>query len=350
MSGVAPAPVRLRPATAPPEARGLARDAVRLQAVGPRGVVTGVAGDLPDLLRPGDLLIANRSALRPAAIDAEVETPGEGAPRRIVLHLAHRYGPGSWLVEPRRDAGTPGPLPLPVGARLRAANVTATLLGAYPGLPRLRFLRSDGDLAAAAERHGRPVRYGHLPEPVPRDAYGTVFGDRPGSAEMASAGRPFTPAVLGALRDRGVEVVRVTLHAGVSGLDAPEDPVELRVPAEPFEVDAGAAAAVNDALAQGRCVIAIGTGAVRALESAWDGRRVRALRGWTRKVLRPGTSGRFLHGIVTGLHDPEASHLWLLRAVLGERRVEQAYRAAAEADLLSHEFGDLQLLWREDAA
>ena len=224
----------------------------------------------------------------------------------------------------------------------------ARIAGAYPGLPRLRFLRTDADLAAAAERWGRPVRYGYLnavPEP---SSYATVFGDRPGSAEMASAGRPFSRHVLERLRDRGVRIERVTLHAGVSGIEAPDDDEDLHVPAEPFEVDEAVAQAVNGTLAVGGRVVAIGTGAVRALESAWDGGRVVARRGWTRKVLVPGRSGRFLSGLITGLHDPGASHLRLLRAVVGERRVADAYRAAEAEGLLAHEFGDLQLLWRDD--
>jgi S-adenosylmethionine:tRNA ribosyltransferase-isomerase len=346
----------LRPATEPPEDRGLARDEVRLQALGERGVADARVRDLPRLLRRGDLLVANRSALRPAAVDAEPATPDTGAPPRFLLHLAQRYGPGAWLVEPRVDEATPGPLDLPLGTRLRVAGLDARLLGSYPGLPRLRFLHVDGaanggrDLAEAAERHGRPVRYGHLRARPPRSAYATVFGDRPGSAEMASAGRPFTAALLQALRARGVGLTRITLHAGVSGLEAPEDDEALQVPAEAFEVSAGAARAVNEALADGRRVVAIGTGAVRALETAWDGRSVRAVRGWTRTVLRPGRSGGFLSGVLTGLHDAEASHLRLLRAVVGERRVSDAYRAATDAGLLAHEFGDVQLLWRQGAA
>lgn len=346
----------LRPATEPPEDRGLDRDEVRLQVVGDGDVSDARVRDLPRLLRPGDLLVANRSALRLAAVDAEPTTSDTAAPGRFLLHLAQRYGPDTWLVEPRVDEATPGPLDLPPGTRLRVAGVDARLSGPYPGLPRLRFLHVDvgangaRDLAGAAEGHGRPVRYGHLRARPARSAYATVFGDRPGSAEMASAGRPFTPALLEALRTRGVNLARVTLHAGVSGLEAPEDDEALQVPAEAFEVSADAARAVNEVLAEGRRVVAIGTGAVRALETAWDGRSVRAVRGWTRTVLRPGRSGRFLAGVLTGLHDAEASHLRLLRAVVGEGRVAEAYRAAADAGLLAHEFGDVQLLWREGAA
>ncbi len=222
------------------------------------------------------------------------------------------------------------------------ATVDATVLAPNPGLRRLRFLRTDGEPAATA-----PVRYGHLRVQPPVQAYATVFGDRPGSAEMASAGRPFTAWLLRAVRARGVELARVTLHAGVSSLDAPDDAAQLIVPAETFEVDAATVRAVNDALGEGRRVVAIGTGAVPALESAWDGRAVRPVRGWTRRVLAPGRSGRFLSGLITGLHGgSEASHLRLLQAVLGTERVQQAYCAAAAEDLLAHEFGDLQLLWR----
>jgi len=331
------------------------RDAVRLQVVDATGVASARVRDLPAFLRRGDLLVANRSALRPAAVHARIDDPPPGVQERILVHFAHRYGPGAWLAELRVDEANPGPLPLPIGTRLRMgeaedaapldapldAPVDATVLAPYPGLPRLRFLRTDGEPTATA-----PVRYGHVRGRPPLQAYATIFGDRPGSAEMASAGRPFTASLLQALRTRGVQLVRITLHAGVSSLDAPADDARLIVPAEAFEVDAATAGTVNDALGEGRRVVAIGTGAVRALESAWDGHAVRPVRGWTRRVLTPGRSGRFLSGLITGLHGPEASHLRLLLAMLGTERVQQAYRAAAEADLAAHEFGDLQLIWR----
>ncbi len=335
----------LAAATEPPEARGTPADGVRLQVVGDDGIATGTMRDLPEALRAGDLLVANRSAVRKAALDAEV-VAGPHAGERRLLHLAQRYGAGVWLVELRPDEATPGPCRLPLGTRLTVHGRILRLWGTYPGLPRLRFAGADDDLASIAEREGRIVRYGHLPRAFGPEAYRTVFGDRPGSAEMASAGRPFTPDLLRRLRQHGVDVATVTLDAGLSGLDAPDDDAELVVPEEPFEVDAAAAAAVHAALARGRRVVAIGTGAARALESAWADQRLRPVRGWTRKVLRPGTASGLLSGIVTGLHGPEATHLRLLASLVGSDRVAAAYRAAVAARLRSHEFGDVQLLWR----
>ena len=212
----------LAAATEPPEARGTPADGVRLQVVGDDGIATGTMRDLPEALRAGDLLVANRSAVRKAALDAEV-VAGPHAGERRLLHLAQRYGAGVWLVELRPDEATPGPCRLPLGTRLTVHGRILRLWGTYPGLPRLRFAGADDDLASIAEREGRIVRYGHLPRAFGPEAYRTVFGDRPGSAEMASAGRPFTPDLLRRLRQHGVDVATVTLDAGLSGLDAPDD-------------------------------------------------------------------------------------------------------------------------------
>lgn len=340
----APAAVapRLRAAAEPPEERGRGRDDVRLVVGDGRGARVHDFAELPDLLAPGDLLVANRSGVLPASL------PARGAGGAFVLNLAGRFGLTLWLAEPRVDAATPGPLRS--GDRIDVAGALARVLGAYPGLPRLRFVRLPWARERDPYEAGVPIQYGHLARTLPLAAFSTIFADRPGSAEMASAGRPFTRALLAELRARGIEVARITLHAGVSSQEVPAGSTDLPVPPEPFEVDRDTAARVNAALAAGRRVVAIGTGAVRALETAWDGRAVRAVHGWTGRVLRPGTSGGFLAGVVSGLHEPEASHRALLHAVVGASAVARAEARAQEEELQSHEFGDLQLLWRDGRA
>jgi S-adenosylmethionine:tRNA ribosyltransferase-isomerase len=188
--------------------------------------------------------------------------------------------------------------------------------------------------------YGRPIRYDYVPEPWPLAAYQTVFARDPGSAETPSAARPFTPELVTELVAAGVVIAPITLHAGVASLDAGEPPLPER-----FSVSQPTARLVNLTRAAGRRVVAVGTTCTRALESATgpDG-TVHANGGWTSLVLGPANLARTVTGIITGWHDPTASHVALLRAVAGARLVQAAYTEAERAGYLWHEFGDSCLL------
>ena len=180
-----------------------------------------------------------------------------------------------WL-SPRWDYDRPGPLPLETGETIAVGGSPATVLAAHPGLPRLRFIQLGEQAQRLLHRCGEPIRYGYVRNPYPLAAYQTIFARVPGSAEMPSAGRPFTRRVLHSLKQRGVEVASVLLHTGVSSLEVETDRLEEHpMYAEPFAVPAAAADAVNRARGDGRRVIAVGTTVVRALESAWAGGEVR---------------------------------------------------------------------------
>ena len=183
--------------------------------------------------------------------------------------------------------------------------------------------------------HGEPIRYRHLPEPRPLADYQTIFATEPGSAEMPSAGRPFSARVLEALEDRGITVATVVLHTGVSSLERGERPVPRALP----RARRGTLAAVRAAR---RRVIAVGTTVVRALETARARRR--STEGWTRLVVEPERGVRVVDGILTGWHEPDASHLLMLEAIAGRRLVERSYAAALADGYRWHEFGDLHLL------
>jgi S-adenosylmethionine:tRNA ribosyltransferase-isomerase len=175
---------------------------------------------------------------------------------------------------------------------------------------------------------------------VPLIEYQTVFAREPGSAEMPSAGRPFTAELVVDLVTRGIGVAPITLHTGVSSQEPGEPPQS-----EPFRVPESTARAVNATRAWGGRVVAVGTTVTRALESATDEAGiVRAARGWTDLVLGPNRPARVVNGLVTGWHAPGASHLDLLEAVAGPDLVERAYRAAVRQRYLWHEFGDSCLL------
>jgi S-adenosylmethionine:tRNA ribosyltransferase-isomerase len=334
-------------APAPAEARGLSREDVRLLVASSAGLVHARFRDLPDHLHAGDVVVVNDSATVPGEIDAE--SAGRGP---VVLHVATPLDDGSWVVEVRTpvDAAR-AVLDAEPGERFDAGPLTVTLLEPHPrdgSSPigsgnRLWRARVDGPIDAHLSRHGRPIAYGYLARRYPLSAYQTVFATRPGSAEMPSAGRPFTHGLVTRLVSRGVAVAPVTLHTGVSSQEAGEAPQPER-----FEVPPSTARLVNAVRAGGGRVVAVGTTVTRALESAVgaDGLVV-ARRGWTERVVTPADPPRVVTGLVTGWHDPLASHLLLVEAVAGRELAQRAYEAAVGADYLWHEFGDAALLLPE---
>ena len=328
-------------ADGPPERRGLARDEVRLLVTTERGHEHARFRDLPRFLAPGTLLVVNTSATRPASLPAQHAALGS-----LLANVSTDYGGGLYLVEPRKRAAEPGPLPLEVGDLLEIGGLPARLVASHPGLPRLWFIRVEGDLRRAMERMGSPIRYAYLAPPYPPLAdYQTFFSQTPGSAEMPSAARPFTARVVDALRAKRIELAGITLHSGVSSHELEADEVEEQVLyAEPFAVPERTAEAVTAARREGRPVIAVGTTVVRALESAWDGERVRPAAGFTRLLIHPGRPVQSVDGLVTGLHDPLASHLALLYALAPKELVRAGYEESVREGYLWHEFGDSHLL------
>ena len=261
------------------------------------------------------------------------------------MNLSTDYGNGLWLAEPRWSASEPGPLPLTEGEPIRLPGLIGRLVSPYPGLNRLWFVQIRGNVAAALAEHGFPVRYGYLDQDYPLDAYQTIFARVPGSAEMPSAARPFSQPVIDKLRVKGVEIAAIVLHTGVSSLEVDSSVLEDQAMyPEPFEVSPATAKAVNDAKSAGRRVIAVGTTVVRALESAWDGAQVQPVSGFTRLYIHPSRGVHVVDGLLTGFHDPMASHLAMLYALAGEEMVRSAYAEAVEHNYLWHEFGDINLI------
>lgn len=339
-------------APAPPEERGVARDGVRMLVATDEGVAHAHFRDLPAYLAPGDLVVVNNSATVAAEFDAVL--PDRAA---VVVHAATRLDDGTWVVELRSapdaaravlDAEAGTDLDLPGGGRL-------TLLSPYPrpdSSPTGRgnrlwraALSGPRPLEQHLVRYGRPIAYGYLDRQYPLSAYQTVFAHRPGSAEMPSAARPFTHELVTDLVSHGIGVAAITLHTGVSSQEAGEAPQP-----EWFEISATAARLVNATLAEGGRVVAVGTTVTRALESAVQGdvdRAVVAASGWTTRVVSRDEPPRVVGGLVTGWHDPQASHLLLVEAVAGQELTQRAYDAAALGGYLWHEFGDSALLLPE---
>jgi S-adenosylmethionine:tRNA ribosyltransferase-isomerase len=325
-------------AHAPPEARGLGRDEVRLMIARRADgcLVHTRFRQLPRFLDPGDLVVLNVSAIVPAALPA-LRPDGT----RLELHLATPTQDGRWLVELRRDreqfaGGESGErIALPGGG-------SATLLAPYMGGHRLwaAELSLPEPLDRYLAAHGNPIRYAYVPERWPLEAYENVYAVEPGSAEPPSAGRPFTADLLTELVARGVYLAPVVLHTGVSSLESGEAPYPER-----YRVPATTARLVNAVRGWGGRVIAVGTTTVRALETvaAADG-TVSAGEGWTSLVVTPERGLHAVDGLLTGWHDPSSSHLELLRAAAGDELVARSYAAARERGYLWHEFGDVQLV------
>ncbi|MBV7331942.1 S-adenosylmethionine:tRNA ribosyltransferase-isomerase [Chloroflexi bacterium TSY] len=256
-----------------------------------------------------------------------------------------KYGNDLWLTEPRWSESRPGPMPIEAGSTVDVAGMTARFVTPHAGLPRLWFVQFQGDVERAIMQHGRPIRYGYVREQYPLTMYQTIFGNRPGSAEMPSAGRPFTKEVLQSLRRRGVGVADITLHTGISSHEVEtEDLEEQTMYAEPFWVPRATAMAVNSARQAGRRVIAVGTTVVRALESAWNGKEVIPAQGFTRLYIHPGREIHTLTGLISGLHDSMASHLAMLYAIADPSQIRTAYEEAVMEGYLWHEFGDSHLI------
>jgi S-adenosylmethionine:tRNA ribosyltransferase-isomerase len=336
----------------PPEARGLARDGVRLLvARGGRTVFEHRRfGDLPDVLESGDLVVVNTSATVPAAVTVRTE---DGSPAD--LHFSGRLPGGVWVVEPRRrehrgDRGAASRpwigVPPPTSFELPAGGHVVLHTPATAGLPAERArlwiasVKLPGEPLDYLARYGRPIRYSYVERDWPIDAYQTVFARHRGSAEMPSAARPFTTSLVTRLVTQGVIVAPLILHAGVASPEAHEPPL-----AEWYRVPATTASLVNATRDRGGRVVAVGTTVVRALETVTerDG-TVHPGAGWTELVIGSDRPVRAVDGLITGWHEPGASHLAMLEAVGGPSLVAASYAEAVSEKYLWHEFGDSHLL------
>ncbi|MBA3604700.1 MAG: S-adenosylmethionine:tRNA ribosyltransferase-isomerase [Acidimicrobiia bacterium] len=326
----------------PPELTVGRRDAVRmLVSIGTRQPRHTTARDLASWLRAGDLIVVNTSATVPAALDAS--TPAGDA---VVVHLSTELPTGIHLVEVRQPQpdGTTAPDPHNrTGTVLSLAGGGAvTLLGRMPGSVRLWVATIDlpDPLLAYLCRYGRPIRYRYVPESWPIDAYTNAFATEPGSAEMPSAGRVVTPDVITDLVAHGIVVAPITLHTGVASLEAHETPYPER-----YRLPVATARLVNATHAAGGAVVAVGTTVVRALETVADGDgMVHPGEGWTELVVTPERGVRVVDGLLTGWHEPEASHLQMLGAVASPATLDLAYTEALTAGYRWHEFGDVHLI------
>lgn len=324
----------------PPESRGLDRDEVRLMATSPGGTLHLEFRDLPSVLESGDLLVVNNSRTRPAAVRVS---------RDLAIHFSTSQPGGHLVVEPRIPSGMGSERHLAFEeSRVQLpGDASLDVLGRYPaGSPSRRLWLAtfagsrEGSLDQYLGQWGQPIRYSHVDAPYPISSYQTIFGTVAGSAEMPSAGRPFSSGVVTSLVNAGVRFASLTLHTGVSSLESGELPYP-----EWFEIPESTATLINHTHRRGGRVIAVGTTVVRALESAADSEgTVHPVKSITDLVIHRDHHTRAVDGLITGWHEPESTHLEMLEAVAGRPMVSASYSAALERGCLWHEFGDSLIL------
>jgi S-adenosylmethionine:tRNA ribosyltransferase-isomerase len=333
-------------ASAPPERRGIARDAVRLLYIDRHSdrLEHTHFNRIADYLRSGDLLIFNSSRTLPASLTGCDAPPGPCIEVRLAEHLPD----DTWLALllcRQDDLFSCG---LAAGLELSFdGGLTCRVLAPAPDNPRLwriRFSLAGLALVDALHRIGQPIRYSYVSAPWNLDYYQTVYAREPGSVEMPSAGRAFTWRLLFDLKRRGVQTAYIVLHTGLSSYMDDELDASHPTSEEEYLIPETAADAIAEARARDGRVIAVGTTVVRALESVAVEGQVAPGHGYTRLHITGGHRLSVVDGLLTGLHEPTASHLDLLTAFLPAERLQDGYKEAVRLGYLWHEFGDLNLI------
>lgn len=332
----------------PTEERGILRGEVRLMVSNRTNdsIAHTTFGEIGNYLREGDVLIVNTSGTIKAALSTRLPNGKEGR-----IHLSSPLGSNEYLVEVRQvvknntkrfyglKAGDKLPIPLATNVKIIAPHFTQTVEDEHIQLWKVRFdisILIDEYL----ERYGEPVKYNNINKKYPHHYYQTCFANEMGSAEMPSAGRAFTPQLVNQLLSRGIQFAPILLHTGISSLEVNEKPYP-----EYFKVSASTASLINLAKAEGRRIIAVGTTAIRAVESTVDKEfKVHAQKGMTNLFITPKRGLKVIDGMLTGMHEPKASHLLMMQALADVTHLSKCYEAAIAEQYQWHEFGDLHLI------
>jgi S-adenosylmethionine:tRNA ribosyltransferase-isomerase len=335
----------------PPEAEGRSRADVRLLVVhrGSGRVEHRRFVDLVEYVQPGDVVVLNASATLPSQF-AATDAHGHEIKVRLSSRDPSSNGRGGqWhaVLDPDADL-RPGDV-LRFGAP-DGPNLAATLVTRHPRVHKLWLLAFDlrgTPMDVWRARLGKPIRYHYVPQEWGLDYYQNVYSQFPGSSEMPSAGRAFTPEIMAQLNQHGVRIVRIVLHTGVSNIDIEEEQVEQHAMyEEPYQITDEAAQAINHVRERGGRVFAIGTTVVRTLETVADEHgHLEGRRGWTSLYITPGYRFKIVDALVTGLHEAKTTRLVLATAFAGDKDlILHAYRDALERGYRWHEFGDLSLI------
>jgi S-adenosylmethionine:tRNA ribosyltransferase-isomerase len=328
----------------PTEERNMHRDEVRLLVTGSNGNIQhSTFKFLDNFLSKGDVLVVNTSATIPAALPLLLPGGSKGK-----LHLGTKLKEKEWLVEIREitgnrtirwkegEAGMQFELP-------SSASVTLKQ-NFYNNDQWLDLWIADFDIHESMQKYlsanALPIQYEKLNRQYPLSYYQTFFSFHPGSSEMPSAGRGFTAPLIERLLQKGIVFAPVVLHTGVSSLEENETPYP-----EYMEIDPLTTSIINTAKKQGRRIIAVGTTAIRAIETALNEEDlVISYHGNTNLFIDENYKMKIADGLLTGFHEPRASHLNMLQSIAGYEHIDMAYREAIKAGYYWHQFGDLHLI------
>ncbi|UFT99160.1 S-adenosylmethionine:tRNA ribosyltransferase-isomerase [Radiobacillus kanasensis] len=311
------------------------RDQVKLMVTNPRNnqIVHTKFSNLKNYLQKGDLLVFNNSRTIPSVLDGSV------GKKSVEVRLAHRLNDAQWkvlLLDKTIDIGD---------TIIFSKTLLAVVAEKSTDIPlvTLTFSQSGVSLMEAFYRIGKPIHYEYIEKDIPLDAYQTVYGTVPGSVELASAGRPFTWTMMDGLKSSGMDIAFIQLHTGLSYYENDRWPDPIQQP-EHYHVPERTAELVNKTKQSGGRVIAVGTTVVRALESAAKKNRVNPIRSSTNLYINQSFSLQIVDGLLTGLHEPEASHLDMLSAFIDPVLLKSTYEDAIKKEYKWHEFGDMNLI------
>lgn len=329
-------------ASLPPERRGIRRDHVKCMVLDRQTGATAHTQfqSIDSYLEAGDLLVLNASRTIPAVFQVDWKRNNSLLQTRIEIRLARRVDENTWEA-----------LMVAVGIQLGdecifSPSLQATVISfADSPLVTLQFSQSGNHLLEAFYTLGEPVRYEYIHQPWDLDYYQTVYGTVPGSVEMPSAGRAFSWELLLKLQRKGVRIAYIQLHTGLSYLLDDLSHLDPKKHAEEYMVPIRTVQEIEQTKQRGKKVIAVGTTVVRALETAIDkhGNSIPQT-GWTKLHITADTKLRVVDGLITGFHEPEASHLDLLSSFVDPPLLLQAYQEAINLQYYWHEFGDMNLI------
>ncbi|MDX8365268.1 S-adenosylmethionine:tRNA ribosyltransferase-isomerase [Cytobacillus sp. IB215665] len=328
-------------ASSPPERRGLRRDFVRMMVLNrTNGAVDhSTFFNLDKFLAAGDVLVLNNSRTVPAILYGEQLRDHNEVKKRVEIRLAHRLTDSSWEALVVNDD-------VMVGDRLMISpTLCATVKEDREPFFLLQFSLKGSELYEQIYSLGEPIRYEYITERWGLDYYQTVYAAQPGSVEMPSAGRAFSWELLLKLQRKGIKLAFIQLHTGLSYLLDDKYHQQPSENNESYDVPPETVKIIREAKRNGNRVIAVGTTVVRALETvANEGEILSSQTGWTNLYITKNYPLQIVDGLITGFHEPEASHLQLLSAFINEGYLMEAYRKAIKEGYLWHEFGDMNMI------
>jgi len=326
------------------------RDAARLLCVENGGLTDRHVSDLPSLLKEGDVLVLNETRVLPAALTGRrpARPIGGGGPVKVTINLHKHIGKSEWraFVKPAKR--------IRLGDRLEFTDtVFAEVREKYDGGDTLlEFNIAEASLLTFFEQFGSTPLPPYIGKKRAADEndkvdYQTVYANQTGSVAAPTAGLHFTPALMSALENKGVSFERLLLHVG-AGTFLPiksDDTTNHVMHSEWFEIDPETAERLNAAKSEGRRIIAVGTTALRALESAAIKGRLKSQSRETEIFIKPGYNFQFVDGLMTNFHLPKSTLFMLVCALAGTDNMKAAYKHAIAGGYRFYSYGDSSLLW-----